>query len=116
MAEQLRAKHEELKTAVQSTGYNFTNLVNHNNKAAATRYRAELMAISKLTNQLRKLALEYQKSIPTKSRKKAGAKVVDPDDGVGDIEDIPEPSELARQVSEAPAPSPKKRIYKRRTK
>ena len=111
-ADLLKTKHTELNQLVQSTHYNFNNLVNKNTKSSATRYRAELMKITKLAGELRKLTLEFQKSLPTKSRKKAAAQDEESDEGVPDKLELQREASSVLVPASAP-PSPVKKTKRR---
>jgi hypothetical protein len=103
-AEQLKARHSELKMLVNSTEYNFGNLVNKGTKVSATRYRSELMKIQKLTGELRKLTLDFQKSMPTKSKKKAAEPIA-----ADAAAEEPEPQPQAEEEPVPEQPKPKRR-------
>lgn len=76
-------------------------------KAAAPRVRSSLQAIKSLAHEMRKTTTELTKSFPVKSKPNQKTPVVD-------IEEIPPPPVLKREVSEAVEVKPKTRTRKKR--
>lgn len=70
MTDQLQTTHTELKNSVAGLDYSY-NRVMAGTKSAHTAYRNQLQQIKKLCDQLRKLTLANQKTLPTRKKKKA---------------------------------------------
>lgn len=94
-SEKLRSDLARLKQLVAVCEYDVDNLCS-GTKAAATRSRAKLMAISKLCASMRKCCMDVKNDIPSKSRSK---KVPEVEDSVADIEEMPEPLVLQRETT-----------------
>lgn len=87
MTDELRSKHENLKTLVTALEYNHGRSMS-GVKSAHTAYRNQLQQVKKLCDTLRKLTLENQKALPTKRRGKV--KVAEIDD---EVPEVPEEDE-----------------------
>lgn len=92
--EKLSSDLAKLKQLVSVVEYDVDALTN-GTKAAATRSRTKLMAITKLCATMRKGCMDVKNDIPTKSRSK---KVVEPVPDE-DIEEMPEPLVLQREMT-----------------
>ena len=68
---------EQLKIAMQSYEEELANYTAKTNKTNSTRVRNSLMAVNKLTKEVRKDVLAAQKLIPTKTRVKKVETVVE---------------------------------------
>ena len=94
--EALKSDLAKLKQLTAVVEYDIDNL-DRGVKAASTRARTKLMAISKLCGTMRKQCMTAKNDLPSKSR---GKKVVEPEpeiDGIEDIEEMPEPLVLQRE-------------------
>jgi len=65
----MKTVHAELRANVSALDYNCNRAIN-GNKSSHTAYRSQLQDIKKLCDKLRKLTLEHQKALPTKTRTK----------------------------------------------
>jgi len=100
--EALKSDLAKLKQLTAVVEYDIDNL-DRGVKAASTRARTKLMAISKLCGTMRKQCMTAKNDLPSKSR---GKKAVEPEpeidgvvDGVEDIEEMPEPLVLQRETT-----------------
>ena len=96
--EALKSDLAKLKQLTAVVEYDIDNL-DRGVKAASTRARTKLMAISKLCGTMRKQCMTAKNDLPSKSRKKVVEPEPEIDGVVEDIEEMPEPLVLQRETT-----------------